>query len=441
MSERMIASAPIGGNRISQGRSSLPYWIDIGWTSVGAASAAITSIGLMPVMTRLFQPAEVALHYLFLQLASALVVLQTARIEHFILVPKADKEAMALVNLCSMLGLTVGFVALPVFWLGSTQITQWFDMPEFGRFVWLLPLYSLMLGTTFALESMLQRKGAYSRAGLGEVAHRSSYAVIVISGGVLAAGAPGLVMASMASLLIKSIYLSVNLRRVISIAGNSLQDLRRGLYSYGGRALNLVAAHLMQLVSVLVPLLFIAQHYGADQLGYFSLVSATMSVPTGLLGVSVGKVYYQRVAAMIARGEVVDDLWAYTLKRLVIIALPVFGLLAIFSGWLYPFVFGAPWAPAGEVAMLMSPAFFAGFISVPLDRNAVLANKKIYLLCWNGGRLVGAVAVIGLARYNDWPFTLYILSVSATSTVIYLIDLTASKRFLRYLKTNQISVT
>ncbi len=91
--------------------------------------------------------------------------------------------------------------------------------------------------------------------------------------------------------------------------------------------------------------------------------------------------------------------------------------------------------------MLMSPAFFAGFISVPLDRNAVLANKKIYLLCWNGGRLVGAVAVIGLARYNDWPFTLYILSVSATSTVIYLIDLTASKRFLRYLKTNQISVT
>src|SRR5690606_4627856 len=93
---------------------------------------------------------------------------------------------------------------------------------------------------------------------------------------------------------------------------------------YKGRAKGMVISNTILTFSGLLPILFISKQYGATSLGQFSLVMATIFLPSGLVGAAVGNVFYQRSANLWNTGSYIElkNLWQDTLIKLIFFAIP-----------------------------------------------------------------------------------------------------------------------
>jgi O-antigen/teichoic acid export membrane protein len=156
---------------------------------------------------------------------------------------------------------------------------------------------------------------------------------------------------------------------------------------------------------------------------------ATIFLPSGLLGTAIGQVYYQRAAKQWAEGSAFSTLWRDMVHKLLIIGVPTYAGVALFSDVAYPFVFGDQWHLAGEFATWMAIAAFASFVSSPMDRTCLIVGAASYSVIWSTYRLVSTVAVVWLASALGFSPLGFVSAFSAQMCVAYGIDFWMSCRF------------
>jgi hypothetical protein len=150
------------------------------------------------------------------------------------------------------------------------------------------------------------------------------------------------------------------------------------------------------------PLMVLAAAYGAGAAGQYTLAAMALGAPVGLLGQSVGTVFYPRVTALVqARANVAAEIWRTT-RGLAMVAAGPFLLLAVAGPALFALLFGEAWRTAGEYARWLSPWLFLQLVNKP----AVAAIPALRL---QGGLLVYEVASTGsklLALWAGWKLAL-----------------------------------
>ena len=114
---------------------------------------------------------------------------------------------------------------------------------------------------------------------------------------------------------------------------------------------------------------------------------------------------------------------------MLVIGIPVYGLVALVSGYAYPFVFGAQWHLAGEFATWMAVAALASFVSSPMDRTCLVVGAGSYLLLWSLLRAVSSIFVVWLAWTQGFEASSFIMVLSVQMFLLYAIDFYMSHRF------------
>ena len=112
-----------------------------------------------------------------------------------------------------------------------------------------------------------------------------------------------------------------------------------------------------------------AQHYGLDAAGYYTLVLRVLSLPSALVGQSVADAFHNRIAALkVDEPQAVEPFFIRTVVWLLAIgAVPTLVLL-VAGPRLFAAIFGPNWKEAGEVAAAMTVWFIAGFAVSPVSR-------------------------------------------------------------------------
>lgn len=406
------------------------YLRNIGFQSGGNIFAQIINIVSLPIITRLFHPAEIGVFNLFMQVMAFATILISFRVEHLVMLPKADDEAEELVGFVVGFG-TISCAAMTVILAGLALSGL---IPEEYR-VWalILPLVSFLVVFAQATQQLSQRSVNFRRSGISEVANRAGNSLVSVGAGLL--GLPGIWLGfgTGAGIVCKILVLAGALKPVAfaPVQGAITGQKRIRTQKFERLLGSLILSHGMLAITALVPLVYIGYRYGEALTGQFALVLGTLALPTTLLGNAVGQVFYQRASQQFASGARFVSLLLANARMLLFIALPSFLFVVLTGPFLYSFIFGAQWYVAGQTAQIYAVAAAASFMTVPFDRSGLIVNAWWYGPSWHFGRLVTTVGVIGLCEVVSASYMTFVLLLTIQCVLLYIVDGGASYLFSR----------
>ncbi len=197
----------------------------------------------------------------------------------------------------------------------------------------------------------------------------------------------------------------------------------------------MVFANTLLTCSGLIPLYFIINMYGPVTVGHFSLVMATLFLPSGVVGAAIGNVFYQRAGVLWNERdfESLLALWYRTIKKLFYMALPIYVIAFFVTPTVYPLIFGTAWQETGNYAQIMTLAAFFSFIAGPLDRLSLVLGVGYYLPAIHFFRLILIFSFSIICYFFKVDVAYYILGFSILMSLVYISDVVLGRFFL-YIK-------
>jgi teichuronic acid exporter len=402
------------------------YWKDIAWLASGMAVAQVITLATLPVFSRLFTPSDFAVQNLFGQIASFMTIVATLRYEYFIQLPKRHRDGLQLIQLVAMLGLLATVLLTPLAWLFRETFARWAGNAALAPWLVFVPVTGMAMSVSVAMQGGAQRRRLFRRSGEAEVVGKVGYACVTLAGWYTLPGAGGLVLGWLGAALGKISWL---LRRPLRADSGRLVDLLRLARVYGRMAGSLALSSVFYVSSVAIPSVFIAHAYGSATLGQYALASMAVCLPTVLLGNAIGSVFYQRAAERWARGSNFMDIWRSTVKKLLLIGLPLFSAAVLTLPWLFPLLFGKVWRPAGYFGAILALSSFFAFLTCPMDKACLVVGVWWYTPLWHAVRAATTGMVVGMALLFHWDMDVFIVFFAVQQILLFLIDFFAEWRF------------
>ena len=406
------------------------YWRDIFLQASGNTVAQVIGVLGIPLLSRLYAPQEFAVQNIFLQLVMFFAGIMTWRYEYFFQMLKDDQQARWLFSGVIKLGFVSGVVLTVALYAFSADIAQLLLIDQGAEVLLVAPISAFLVSLALAFQHNAQRSGAYKISALSEVFGKSAY---IASGAVLAAvTASGLIFTTLFSALGKISALLPYSKDLIFGAREHAQGTVSPLKKHASGANALVMSHILVTVSSAAPIFFISAVYGTEVLGQFSMVMATIFLPSGLIGAAIGQVFYQRAASHAEEPLVLRGLWNMTLRKLALFGIPIYLCAGILSPWLYPFVLGDQWVDAGQYAQVLMVAALSAFVSTPLDRVSLVLRYNWYMPALHVFRLTATGVLLTVATHFALDFKEFLLFYVVQVSAVYLLDLLCARFLIVY---------
>jgi O-antigen/teichoic acid export membrane protein len=376
---------------------------------VGATTfAQILTMLASPIVTRLYGPAAFGIYAVFLSIAGMIIPVICLRFEYAIMLPRSDEEAAPLLWVSLTISGLLALGAAPVMFLFGEEIEALFNAPGLSPWLMLIPVILWSAGIFVALNYWNTRTKKFGRLAVAQVARS-----ITIVGTQVGAGFAGLI--SGGSLILSALlgYMGAALVLGGQIWREDGATLKRGL----NRSLMLASikryrkfplvdswAALLTSMSESFPVFMLATFFSTAVVGAYSLCLTVLQLPLGLIGTSLGQVFFSTAAPARHAGDgVLASLVEETEIRLLMLGALPFMILAVTGQELFIFVFGAAWAEAGIYAQLLAPWIMVTFLSIPISSLFSVLEMQQYSLAQNVIVLPLRVSALAIGGFLGSP--------------------------------------
>ncbi len=366
--------------------------------TLGTGLAQLLAIAVMPVLSRLYSPAEFGVLAVFLSVSTIVATAITLRYETSILLPKEESESISLVLLslilATFLGLLVGITA----WLIPEPIKVALGVSALGSWLLIAVLAGVLTAVVTIGMAWLNRQRAYvgmtqlriTQSGVGSIC-----GIILGIYGI----SSGLLAAQLASLLVVGIFVLIKLR---AMRGHLSRQIMRAVATKHSLAPKfLLPTALLDVITMQLPVLIITAWFGSGAAGQFNMAWKMLALPAVLIGSAVGQVFVQRFA--VAWGEnqqAAKAILIRTWKSLIVVGVAPTILVIIFGEQIFVWLLGESWSEAGHLATILAPMLLATFVSSPTSGIYLVLGLQKYSLYFGVAFLVYRSACIYLGVIN-----------------------------------------
>lgn len=340
--------------------------------SGSTAIAQLITICALPLVTRLYTPAEIGLLSLFLSFIGFWVNTIALRYEHSLIIAADDAESHVVHRLATFLVFLMSILGVSTLWLLLK-----FNVFEFQQLPVWTPLIALpvLIGTGLSLvyRSWALRAGLLRQISQAGIARSASLAGTKITLGIFSAGVLGLLVAeligAMTSLaqLMRSTHAHFASTKPKHIR---IEDMRHVGAKFSKFPKMEMPSAWLDSLSMLLPVPLVATLYGIEAAGWFGLARMVVSLPNAQIGAAVADVFQIELAKAILDNnqQRARDLFFSLFKKMGLIGLlPLVGSVLVLP-WAFPFIFGRDWEAAGLISASLSPWLYAAFVISPLSR-------------------------------------------------------------------------
>lgn len=358
----------------------------------GTALAQAITFLCMPFITRLYGPSIFGIQSVFLSFANILAAIAALTLPMAIVLPRNDEEAYGLARLSILIALLTSLVTALVLSLGGTEILDLTNSREIASYLYLLPAFMFFSALSTTQGQWLIRKQQFrATASLG------AWQVLLVNGAKMGAGllqpsALALIWVNTLGGLLQSLLCIPALRRcpprMTSPFSAPVQLLKR----YRDFPLLRAPQVLLNAASMSIPLVLFSSLFGPSSAGFYSIAMTALGVPSTLIGNAVSQVFYPKFNNAALEGQDHRGLLIRTTAGMALAGLPIFGVAAALSPYLFGVLFGEEWKRAGEYAQWLSFWLFFSFINRPsVAALPVLSLQGFFL----GFELLSFVVRIG----------------------------------------------
>lgn len=344
------------------------------------ASQAVTLLS-MPLLTRIYGPAEFAALAIFVAISSLLGSLATGHYEFATLVADSDREAAHVSFLALFLAAACVAACTPVCSFVGGFLP---DLIASRRFLWgfSLSLSVSLVSVTSVFGRLHMRASRFSRVASAEFAGTAvTAATSLLAGYWLASSGWALVIALLIGRVTAACLL---LRGTANRLWLHRGDLRWAHLKVAARKhwrfpAFVLPSELMARAATDSPKLLLGLFFPAREVGLFALAARVTESPVSLASASISPAFYHRAAQLRHDPR-------QTRRMIVRVAAGLACLIAVPAAvlmWsavpIFRFVFGDAWTEAGAYARLLAPMLAVRFAVIP-TWTALLANDRQHVV-------------------------------------------------------------
>jgi O-antigen/teichoic acid export membrane protein len=348
---------------------------------------AITACTL-PVITRMYSPAEIGVVSLFIAYAGFWFSSLSLRYESAVLIADDDQEAQIVFRIGIACVAIMTLLSAPLLLLLVYKRVLGFGLLPFWSSLVCVPVF-LGYGLFVMHRSLALRRGHLRSISNASISRSASNAAVRIIFGLFGKGLIGLFLAEIAGAwgafftLNRSTYMEL----AVATAHNEIN-----WSSITAAAKRYVKFPLYELPSVMVdqlamalPLPIIAALHGAAAAGWFGLARLLVAIPNSQIGSAVGDVFQMELAKHMrdCNHEAARRLFFELLSRLAIFGLiPLVGMIFV-GPLLVPWAFGHGWSKMGAIVAIIAPWMYAALIVASLSRILSVIECQEYKLIYD----------------------------------------------------------
>lgn len=177
--------------------------------------------------------------------------------------------------------------------------------------------------------------------------------------------------------------------------------------------------------------LIIGKFFGLDLLGIYAISFAVLGLPLSVISGNVSKVYFGEASKEYASSGTFSKSTIMTLKYLLVFSLFLFFIMFYVFPILVPIIYGQKYDNAGYMIRILSPMFAIRFVSSALNTGLVVSNKQNFELIIQMFFIISVLVLLMFCIGNMMSIRTFLLGVSVSYSIIYLINLIAIYFFSR----------
>jgi len=386
----------------------------------GTTIAQAIPIAISPILTRIYTPEDFGILALFMAIVSIFGSISSGRYELAIMLPKKDEDA---INIFALGFIIIIFISLFLFFIVlffDDYLIKLLDNKEIGIWLYFVPITVFFIGLFNILNYFNNRKKQYKDIAVATIIKSIVLAVIQLSVGFFKQGASGLIGGQ----IISNIFANMRLiKNIIKDKALMARISKVKIIALGKRYKNFplisLPSNFINVLNQNLVNMLISTVYNIKTLGLYALVQRVMGVPSSLIGSSMGQVFFQQAAKERQESGRAIKTFTSTVIKLVIIAIPMYGILFLIVEDLFLFVFGEKWQIAGEFAKILVPLFFIRFISSTVSAINTVFEKQLYGLYISLILLLTSLAVIFFSFYYKIDVKSFFSYISLCLSVDY----------------------
>lgn len=381
----------------------------------GTALAQAVPILISPVLTRLYTPEDFGTLAIFVAITSVVSVIACGRYELAIMLPEKDEDAINVAAVAFLFNIVISGVFFIFILIFGDWLLNLLNAKNLGNWIYLAPLTVFLMGTFNILNYTNNRFKLYKDISKANIYKALAGAVVQVTMGLFKFGTSGLIIGQIVSQIVSNGKLFLNVRHLIGFVNkNSIKELfvryiNFPKFSMWAGLLNVTG---YQIVNILI-----GMFYGPKELGYFYLAFRILAMPTSFIGSAISQVFFKQATDEKNKTGSIEKTFKSTLKKLVILAFPIFGIIFIIVEPVFTAIFGENWRIAGLYIQILVPFFFIMFISSALSITMIIYKNFLMEFSVNVLLIIIPFFLIIL----KFPFIIFLILYSACLSLLYLI--------------------
>jgi len=395
----------------------------------GTAIAQAISIAILPIITRLYSPADYSLYAVYVAIVQIVSVGAALRFDVALNVPKRDVEAIGLLILGLISSVIISGVSAILIAFFSNTVAEGLGRPDIEPYLWLVPCGIVVASWYSLFQYWAARTKNFTLISRTRITQSVSSGGIQIGVGLISPSPIGLLLghllqtgAGIASLVQK--FVKTDARRMRLLRARRLRAL---FIRYRAFPLYSVAEATAQIGSLQLPLIIIAACAVGPEAGFLTLATRVSQAPIALLGGAVAQVFASNAGAALRAGNL-RDLVLRTQRALIKSAVGPMLFMALLSPSVCGLLFGDSWRRSGELIQWVMPGLIMQMLASaigPIFYIKALQQRAFSLQIFGLIFRVSAVAAAALL-YKEWIAEVYAITGALFYLCYWVLCITAA---------------
>lgn len=363
----------------------------------GAAFAQIITMGVSPILTRLYSEDQFGEFAIVTSIFSVIALIAGGRFEVALLLPKKRSSAANLFTISFFTNVIVSIILVIVLILMGlvldSELTNWF---------FIIPLFVLFVTGIQIMNAWFNREKKYNAIAINRISSAVFNNGLAVVFGFFHIPINGLLLSNLIAGVLtvgvgfsqlkqdrKYILDEFSIRKSKVLVKkykhfpmvNTFQALLDGLQING----------LVYLISFL---------FGTGVVGVFSLSIRMLYAPANFIGSALAQVFYQETSEAYNNKKSLLPIVKKTLIRTIFVMSIFLITILLFGPQLFAFIFGKDWYMAGVYAQYIAPWVCLDFIRSPLSQIPLIFNRQRKMLLFSSiGNLITLGFIIIMSFY------------------------------------------
>lgn len=418
---RHLFSALISKLRPLKNKTDKSFFKSVAILAGGAAGGQLVGLLVTPFLTRIYNPSEFGVLAMYTAVVAIFMAIGSLRFDQAIGLPKSEKTALDILIIalwCGALSAAIAAIIIaiiPSILLGESDLdisTAWLSV---------LVFLGVLLSLAYqAINVWALRRKEFVPVAKTKVTQGVGVALSQIIFGVFGFGAFGLLAGQIMGQSLGSTNLARLTLRHPGWKHPRLQDLKKVFRRYRRFPLLATPAALLNSLSLQVIVIVLTSMVSPAAAGQYMLSSRITVGPLGLIGNSIGNVFYAEATA-IGRTDAnkLRKLLIDTSKKSFIIGLIPSALFFFFSPEFFKIIFGDAWGDAGLYSQALSIMLLASFAANPISQIFIILEQQFVSLFLNIIKFITVISGAGIPILLGFDSLQLIWSYSICLTIYY----------------------